>query len=398
MGGLGMDDLIGVGGAASKGSGGGFGGGDGTGTGVQSGSGHGSFGTRNGGGRRLMVKRHGGSQETETAVGKALEWLAYHQEADGHWDVKKFGGAGDVDAGITGIALLAFLGAGNSERIGQYKDNVKRAVAWIISQQEPDGSIGKKYKEHWHPGYAYHHAICGLALAEAAGMARVPSTNEAAQKAIDYTTEKHQRGEGSERFAWRYLPKTDADASVSGWFVMQLKSAKMAGLKVDPASFEGALKFYDSIEIKKDYNGYPGGRFPYHDGGAMLNPSAIGTLCNLFLGRKADDLRGGAEYLNDNQPKWGDPNLGLGNGGGFPMYYAYYGTLTQFQMGGDYWKKWNASIKSMLVPNQHKGGDEDGSWDPIGGKDDGLGGRVYMTAMGALCLEVYYRYQLLNAH
>src|SRR6185295_11971051 len=39
MGGVGMDDLIGVGGAASKGTGGGWGGGDGTGVGIGSGSG-----------------------------------------------------------------------------------------------------------------------------------------------------------------------------------------------------------------------------------------------------------------------------------------------------------------------------------------------------------------------
>jgi len=244
MSGLGSDDLIGVGGAASKGSGGGFGGGDGTGVGVGSGAGRGSFGNRNGGGRKLMVKRHGGSAATESAVDKALEWLAYHQEADGHWDTKKYEATDCVDAAITGLATLAFLGAGHSEKVGKYKDNVQRAVAWMIAKQEASGSIGKDYLETWHGGYAYHHAICGLALAEAAGMARIPATVEAAEKALKYSTEIMQGGENSERKAWRYAPKMDADSSVSGWFVMQLKSAKIAGLHVDPACFEGALHFY----------------------------------------------------------------------------------------------------------------------------------------------------------
>src|SRR5206468_4795279 len=97
-GGMGMEDVVGIGGAASKGTGGGWGGGDGTGVGVGTGAGRGSFGNRNGGGRRLMVKRHGGSKATENAVDKALEWLAYHQEADGHWDSVKYGvTAGKVD-------------------------------------------------------------------------------------------------------------------------------------------------------------------------------------------------------------------------------------------------------------------------------------------------------------
>ncbi|MFH0940161.1 MAG: zf-HC2 domain-containing protein [Planctomycetota bacterium] len=396
MGGCSLDNLIGVGGAASPGSGGGWGGGHGTGIGVGTGSGKGSFGSRHGGGRKLMIKRHGGSLATENAVDTALRWLARHQEADGHWDVKKYEGSEVVDAGITGLALLAFLGAGHSEKIGKYKNNVTRAIAWIISQQEADGSIGKNYKETpWHKGYAYHHALCGLALAEAAGMGRVPTTVEAAQKAVDYSTEVHQSGSGSDKYAWRYIAKEGADASVSGWFVMQLKSAKIAGLTVNPASFEGALRFYDSIEDKQELNGYVGGRFPYKKKGGTLalNTSAIGILCNLFLGRKPSDLMGGAEYLAQNLPAW-DKTLGKSgvNDSCFPMYYTYYGTLSMFQLGTDYWKKWNEAMKAMLIPNQCKDGDKAGSWDLLGGADDLMGGRVYMTAVGALCLEVYYRY------
>jgi hypothetical protein len=45
----------------------------------------------------------------------------------------------------------------------------------------------------------------------------------------------------------------------------------------------------------------------------------------------------------------------------------------------------------MLLEHQRRGADDDGSWDPVG-VWCGKGGRVYSTAMGALCLEVYYRY------
>ena len=62
-----------------------------------------------------------------------------------------------------------------------------------------------------------------------------------------------------------------------------------------------------------------------------------------------------------------------------------------FQMGGDYWKRWNSAMKDTLIQNQRKGGDEDGSWDPVGNWCT-AGGRVMSTALGACCLEVYYRY------
>jgi hypothetical protein len=63
-----------------------------------------------------------------------------------------------------------------------------------------------------------------------------------------------------------------------------------------------------------------------------------------------------------------------------------------FQMGRNHgWTKWNETLKPVLIDNQRKGGDEDGSWDPQSWIDR-YGGRVFTTAMGAMTLEVYYRY------
>ena len=62
-----------------------------------------------------------------------------------------------------------------------------------------------------------------------------------------------------------------------------------------------------------------------------------------------------------------------------------------FQTGGDVWKKWNDGLKTVLCTNQRKGGDADGSWDPLSAWEI-KAGRAYTTALGAMCLEVYYRY------
>ena len=391
MGGASLDDLIGVGGAASPGTGGGWGGGHGTGVGVDTGSGKGSFGQRNGGGRRLMVKRHGGSKASEGAVDAALRWLAYHQEADGHWDSKKYNGL-KVDTACTGFALLAFLGAGHTEKVGEYKGNVQRAVSWLKGKQAANGLVFDTTDEGGHRGVGYPGAIAALALAEAAGMGNVAETKGAAQKAINYCTETHQQGDGSDKLAWRYAAKSEGDISVSGWFVMALKSAKVAGLSVNHASFDGAIKFVDKCEIKNAAagdSGYgPASRYSYQPGSeSNARRCAIGNLARQFLGWKKEDLQSSVELFvkEGGVPSWG------ANGESVDLYYWYYGTLCVFQQGGDVWKRWNESMKKALVENQCKQGDEAGSWNPVGSFASEWG-RVGQTALGCLCLEVYYRY------
>jgi hypothetical protein len=399
MGGLGSDDTIGVGGAAGRGSGGGWGGGDGTGIGVQHGAGKGSFGQRSGGGRKLMVKKHGGTKATESAVDSALHWLAYHQEADGHWDSVKYGGGAnwngpagiEYDVAMTSLATLAFLGAGHTEKVGQWKDNVQRAVAWLKTTQAENG--GLKPDAFKPSGAGYSQAMMTLALAEAAGMGNVPETRTAAQKAVDYCCEIHQQGEASEKGAWRYLAKSEPDISVTGWFVMALKSAKVAGLHVNHASFEGAMKFLDKVEVKEPGadSGYgPALTYMYRpvQETDRFRTSAIGVLCRQFMGMKKEELENGVQWF-------------VNKGGTIhrwptDLYYCYYGTLAVFQQGGDTWKRWNEDMKKTLVDNQRKDGDETGSWDPAGCTWSDFWGRVGQTSLAALSLEVYYRYQQLN--
>src|SRR6185503_11519647 len=110
-------------------------------------------------------------------------------------------------------------------------------------------------------------AIAGMALAEAAGMGRDSYTKEAAQKALEYSVNIHQCGEGSDKRGWRYAIQQEGDLSNSGWFVMQLKSGKVAGLTIPHGGFEGADWFLNHVEgkgVAKDANDpYDNGRHRY---------------------------------------------------------------------------------------------------------------------------------------
>jgi hypothetical protein len=66
--------------------------------------------------------------------------------------------------------------------------------------------------------------------------------------------------------------------------------------------------------------------------------------------------------------------------------------MALFQAGGSDWKRWNRALQAALLPLQAAEGDEAGSWAPAG-EWCIVGGRAYATALGALTLEVYYRYE-----
>ena len=82
-----------------------------------------TFGFRFKKGRISALKKYGGSEETERAVIKALRWLKDNQNTDGSW--------GD-NTGISGLALLAFLGHGETPDSERYGECVKKAIDYLV--------------------------------------------------------------------------------------------------------------------------------------------------------------------------------------------------------------------------------------------------------------------------
>jgi hypothetical protein len=368
----------------------------------------GAYGERWGKG---SLRREGGGAETESAVRAALEWLVRHQSPNGSWQAKGFikhckkrsccnkntgrfgiGNAGDgsYDVGVTGLAVLAFTGAGNSHRAGtdpRFVKCLRRALAFIISKQttgvsgDAKGRIGTKD----HHKAAYEHAIATMALGELLILSgdRLKLVKPVTA-AVDYCLRSRNPGK-----AWRYGYRDGSnDASVTGWMILALKTGKIAKLNIAEgryhAAFEDAITYFQSLTNEIGRAGYIARGRERHDVPTM---TSVSVLCRLFAGeaRRSKAIRGGVDQLLASLPAW------RGNGHGVDFYYWYYATYAAFQVGGAMWSKWNAPMKKSLLSSQRRGGCEDGSWDAIGTSAI-RAGRVYSTAMGAMTLEVYYRF------
>ncbi len=335
--------------------------------------------------RREATKALGGSEASEEAVERGLAWLAQHQHPDGHWSIHNFhcqnhecAGPGSFhsDTAATGMALLAFLGAGYTHQAGQYQDVVDRAVKWHIQHQKADGDL---FADETEFVWFYSHGMAAIALCEAYGLTKDAALQAPAQHALDFII----LGQHPEFGGWRYRPKFESDTSVSGWQLMALKSGEMAGLNVPKDAYAGVTRWLDSVESKA-----APGQFAYHPSRpASLAMSAEGLLMRQYLGAKRDDARliAGAEYLRKHLPELNERDA----------YFWYYGTQVMFHMQGDYWEEWNTRLRDTLVNSQLKDGGSVGSWNPdrpTPEKWGAAGGRHYVTCLNLLMLEVYYRH------
>ena len=207
----------------------------------------------------------------------------------------------------------------------------------------------------------------------------IACSSERVQRAVNFIESAQNRETGG----WRYFPGDDGDTSVFGWQVLALKSAEKAGLKVDPKTYEGARKWLNSVAV-----GEPGGRFAYRPSPpATPSMTAVGLLCNVLLGVKPDDptVADGAEFVLENLPSKETRNC----------YYWYDATQAMHLLRDKRWDRWNRSLRGAVLDTQVKEGCAAGSWDPDKPTKDAWGrqgGRLMVTSLSCLSLEVYYRY------
>ncbi len=407
----------------------------------------GAYGERWGKGSLI---NEGGGAGTEAAVRAALEWLRRHQRADGGWSAENFapecdgvkGGNKDSgryptdkgfknhDVGVTGLAILAFAGFGHTHLDGKYPEYVevlRKAVKYMKSKQikSADKTLngtygdrgvdaeGNELNEHW----IYDHSIATMAMGELLAMSDDKiNLEKSVTDAVKLCLLAQNTGYG-----WKYAVKEGKnDTSVTGWMVLALKTAKNAGLKIPRAhykkAFDGALKWFDratsvasgktGYEVPGDEGSrlagyYPDDPYPYSKDLSCM--TAVAVLCRLFSGESRTDpvIKRGVDILMAHKPQWREQDgkkLSTIN-----IYYWYYASYAMFQFGGKMWEDWNKDMIEALVSTQRQEFDPetkephcvDGSWDPIG--EWGIaGGRVYSTAIGAMTLEVYYRFTRAN--
>ncbi|HWA97450.1 MAG TPA: prenyltransferase/squalene oxidase repeat-containing protein, partial [Pirellulales bacterium] len=353
-----------------------------------------------------VARSRGGTAETERAVELGLDFLARHQASDGSWSLHAWHVGRDYADPVpatmhsstagAGLALLAFLGAGYTHTDGKYRNTVAAGLDYITSHQKPDGDLFVPQDQQSNLNvWLYSHGIAAIALCEAYGMTRDVQLREPAQRALDFIVYAQHPQEGG----WRYSPQQGSDTSVSGWQVMALKSGELSGLNAPAETYAKLVRWLDAAQgaggNPSRYAYRPNSKFEH-----QREPSRVMTaealLMRQYLGWRRDNVNmiAGAEWLRTQLPQYGEPTR-ENPSGVRDAYYWYYATQVMFQMQGSYWQDWNQNLRALLVDSQEQNGPLAGSWHPLRPVPDrwgNEGGRLYVTALNLLMLEVYYRH------
>jgi len=352
------------------------------------------FSLRNAKSRAALVGIPGGTtKEAEAAVEAGLAWLAKAQEPDGSWSARRWGGAEGVDTGITGLALMAFLGAGYTHAEGPFKATVGKGLEWLKAKQDAKGSFGGRT--------FYEQGMATIAACEAFGLTQDREVRPLAERAVLFIC-KEQPDHGGFRYQGG-TTKEGSDLSVSGWQITAIVTGICAGIEsVPPQAVERCRNLLRNAFRLDGSSAYVVGT---GEGPGSPSMTAIGMLGRELLGGYYSEveIRAGGFYLLEAGGRLADLAGQVEPKAPQSLYFAYYSCLAMYQLGGKAWERWNALYREPLVGTQvadeaDPGGPFiRGSWNLNACAHGAAGGRPYTTAMAVLVLETPYRYKRLPA-
>jgi len=313
--------------------------------------------------------------ETSTVleiVGRAHRYLAEQQRSDGSFSVDRSSASRSAPVGVTAIAALSFMAAGNTPTRGPYQKSVRRAVDWLVQRCDDDGYFyfdGDSTSKMHGQGYAL------LALAQAYGMYGDAKERARLGDAIRRAIGLIERTQGVTG-GWYYEPKRqpDHENSITVCLLQALRAARDAGFEVDVAMVRRAESYVIRSQDPED------GRFRYGlndphkswelTGAGLATLHAVGDY-------DSEALEDGFEALKKH-----DPFL-AGSVSRSRVNFPYYGSLYAAQA---YWAHRDARLFERWWPEFVEWCGE--QQEPDGSFYNGVFGSVYGTAMVSLALQV----------
>jgi hypothetical protein len=334
--------------------------------------------------RERMIVEAGGSVESEQAVLRGLRWLKETQNEDGSW-------TGSNQCAMTGFALLALLGHGESPGSAEFGETCLKAIQFLVKRGEAKGGVlSSSGEKNYLP---YEHAIATQSLAEALIFCEneslvVPDLRQMVLAAGQFII-SNQHESGGWDYGYSEVGVRGGDLSVTSWQIGALAACRRSGVPLRNLApcLKRALDYVEKRQGSEGGFGYSG-RGDTHSANGYHTLTGAGMLCLQEGGRGGEPaVRSAFKYLEKKS------RFHFG-GEDCDLYGQYYESLALRQRGGDFWKLHQARVMPQLIESQNP----DGAWKvPGGGKKPNAVAAAftsnvhYRNCLCLLILQSYYR-------
>jgi hypothetical protein len=318
-------------------------------------------------------------------VNKGLEWLAKNQARDGHWEA--FGGQYPVT--MTAMAGMAMLMEGSTIREGKYKDNIRRAVDWLMSRAMPNGQLGNPNMPGEAGRYMYGHGFAMLFLSCVVGE---EEEGDRRRKLVDILERaaKFSYEAQTNRGGWGYISAKEGsnfdEGSVTVTQVQALRAARNAGIVVPQEAIKMARKY-----LEDSTNASGGVIYSLAGGGGDAGRPAL-TAAAISCGFSSGDYNSPLvkKWFKFCQSHLGAGGAGLGR---HDEYTHYYYAQSMYMLGDEGWARlfpdspprermsWS-KYRQDTFENLKSTQGADGSW------SGGHVGPVFITAVHLCILQL----------
>jgi len=331
---------------------------------------------------------------SEKAASMGLTWLANNQGKEGNWETQ--------DLGLVSVGALAFLSAGNTPETGKYRENVRRALDYVLANAKPSGMLNITGNRR----DMYNHGLATFVLTQAYGVSNDKRLGRTLRKAVKLIIDVQCRDGG-----WDYVGARQAKGHDLSLAVMQAKALRGSmdiGIHIPRETIALAIKsvqgYYrksgkaDDLAARYGWRQedakYPG-RFTYNGGNGTTAMAAAGAVCLQEFGKYndyrirrsmngvLDDIKTKMKVTPGHMP--------------FDAYTMYYVAQALYQVGGRLWQDGYPLVRKALIDSQSRkgqgntmGAESHGAWG--GRRVGGKSGQMFATAVAVFALNIPNRY------
>ena len=335
-------------------------------------------------------------EKYQEAANKGLDWLKKQQQKDGSWSH-----AGQNPISMTGMAGLAMLCEGSTVSQGKYREEIKKAVDFLIKKSSKNGLIGNPQLQGETGRYMYGHGFALLFLASVYGdeddKERRAELKEILTRAVVYCGQAQSTQGG-----WFYTSAKEGhdsdEGSVTVTQMQALRACRNAGIPVPKEIMKkGAGYLHKSTDAQGGvvYSLGRGGGGALGGGRPALTAAAIACIYSA------------GDYKDDHIKKWfkfcyeGPQKIPLGGPGqarfGFDEYTHFYYAASIYFIGEDgylklfpdkakdqclTWSKYKNIYFEGILAAQDK---TNGGWTGAGGWGSGP---IYSTSVYCVILQL----------